>query len=183
MLTSVFHLFPMNTIDVTREIPVALALISFLTWPRWTMFRSRGWLQDMIIQRLADDAIIILRRMPWSMVSFFIKPPPHAWHLSSLEWGSRFTISRKIYWGDPLVLYFFFLHREDNRTMTRRHLEMHHCPRSICLLQVHHLTSNFCSRKRLFFFPVVKLFPTNICWFVLAGHSRSSNSTRQVLDI
>ena len=43
-----------------------------------------------------------------------------------------------------------FFPREDNCTMTWRCLVMHHCPRSICLLQVHHLTLNICSRKLLF---------------------------------
>lgn len=107
--------------------------------------------------------------MPWSMISLFIKPPPHGLHLSSLAWGSHLTRLRKIYWMQTpcfsfFFFFFFFLSREDNRTMTWPHLVMHRCPRSICLLQVHHLTLNIFSRKPLS--PVVQLFspPTSVDW-------------------
>lgn len=113
----------------------------------------------MLIQLHADDAIIIHHRMPWSMISLFIKPPPHGLHLSSLAWGSHLTHLRKIYWMQtPCFSFFFFflLSRDDNRTMTWPYLVMHRCPRSICLLQVHHLTLNIFSRKPLS--PVVQLF-------------------------
>lgn len=52
--------------------------------------------------------------------------------------------------GDPPSPHFFF-HRGDNRTMTWPRLVMHHCLRSISILQVHHLTLNICSRKPFFF--------------------------------
>lgn len=58
------------------------------------------------------------------------------------------TFQKNLLSGDPLVLIFF--HREDIRTMKWPRLVMHHCPRSICLLQVHHLTLNICSRKDFF---------------------------------
>lgn len=114
----------------------------------------------------ADDAIIILHRMPWSMVSFFIKPPPLALHLSPPKWGSHFTTAENLLREDPLVLIFS---RDDNRTMTQARLLMHHCSRDICLLQVQHLLLNICSRK--LFLLCCRRFPTNICWFGLAARS------------
>lgn len=52
----------------------------------------------------------------------------------------------------PLYFFFFLSTEKDNRTMTWPRLVMHHCLRSICLLQVHHLTLNICSRKPLLSF-------------------------------
>lgn len=82
--------------------------------------------------------------------------PPHALHLSNLEWGSHFTISEKekgrekketIERRDPLVLIFF-----PHSTIAQWHssLVMHHCPRGICQLQVRNPTLNICSRKLTF---------------------------------
>lgn len=55
------------------------------------MSESRGWRKVMLILLHADDAIIILSPMPWSMRSLFIRPPPRALHLSRPQRGGGHT--------------------------------------------------------------------------------------------
>lgn len=76
----------------------------------------------------------------------------------------------------PRFLIYFFP-REDNCTMTWRCLVMHHCPRSICPLQVHHLTLNICSRK-LLFSRSEAFSREHLLIRKIVVQSRSSNSTR-----
>lgn len=83
MLTSSLHLFSKKPIDVTGEIPVALALISFLTWPLQTWNDSVAWVAAGYVNSNTRQIMPLLSftKMPRSMVTLFIKQPPHASHL------------------------------------------------------------------------------------------------------
>lgn len=161
MLTSVLHLFSKKPMDVTRETPMALALIFFFDLTLSYLNVSVAWVAVRYVNS-APCRWCYYYPLQNAMIHGFLIHQTSPTCIASVQPGMRLTLhhfrKKKTHWEETPQSSFFF-HRGDNRTMTRACLVMHRCPRSICLLQVHHLTLNIRSRNPLFSCSVAFFFP------------------------
>lgn len=188
MLTSVLHLFSKKAIDATGEIPAAPALIPFPTPTSSNLNVSVAWVAIGYVNSTPCRWCYYYPSLNAMIHGFLIhQTSPHANCICpARKEDSHLNRFRIIYRGETtphpvvLIFFFFFFHSGDNRTMTWLRLVMHHCPRSICLFQVHHLTLNVCSRIGLHS-PVVPR--QHLSALGIVGPSHPCKSTRQEFNV